>query len=166
MKTLKVIIGCFALLLMLTSVTHAQPDLVVTSIRLANVPLYKRVYSGNTIKVPVQVTIRNIGRTAVRSNFDFHLTTRYNASFGTIRGGLSARQSKTVTVYINVRSKDILQYVRFTAHADRNRTTDDVYRGKIRESRENNNSMSRSLRIPRYIYKPSHGGGGVVVGGN
>jgi len=165
MKLLKIVLGCFAMLFMLTSATQAQPDLVVSNISLVNVPIYKRTYSGRTIKLPVRVTIRNIGRTSIRSNFDFQLTTNYSSKFGTIRGGLARFQSKTVTVYINVRSKDMLRYVKFTAYADRNRTTDDVYSGKIRELRENNNSRSRYLKIPKYIYKPSHGGGG-VIGGN
>jgi hypothetical protein len=144
--------------------TKILPDLIITKIKLASVPAHKRTYSGNKIRVPVEITVRNIGKKSLsrRARLSLMLQTRFEIEFVPVYGGLRVGQSKKVKAYILVRKSDMLRNVKFTATADIDKTSDDVYTGHIKEISERNNSRSTFLRIPRYYFKPTINGGQVA----
>ena len=133
----------------------ALPDLVVTSIKVPYIPPYARLYSGNTIKLPVKVTIKNRGVEEARSSWGIYTNLKVHGKLkdGERTGRIPVGQSRTFKMTAHIPVTYNGRRISITS------TVDPPGGGKIpeqgapagglvREQNERNNTKKVHIQIP------------------
>ncbi|MCB0666358.1 MAG: hypothetical protein KDC80_11070 [Saprospiraceae bacterium] len=133
------------------------PDLVVTQVKMPYVAPQFRLYTGNTIKIPIEVTIKNKGNEEARSGFGIHtsLKVQGNKTDGETIVRLAPNQSRTLKMTAHINASLNGRYVRFLATVDppgggRIPEQGAPKGGVVHETNENNNTRAVNIKLPVY----------------
>ncbi|NND06746.1 MAG: hypothetical protein HKN87_10230 [Saprospiraceae bacterium] len=131
------------------------PDLVVTSIKVPNSSAQYRLYSGNTIKLPVEVTIRNRGNDLARNSFGIYTNLKIGSKKkdGERISRLSPGQSRTFKMTAHIPASYSGRRISLTSTVDPpggGRSETGPAGGFVKETNEKNNSRRVSILVPVY----------------
>ncbi|MCB0688231.1 MAG: hypothetical protein KDC53_16955 [Saprospiraceae bacterium] len=138
-----------------STINQIGPDLVVTNVKVPYIPPYLRLYAGNTIKVPVEVTIQNKGNDLARNGFGIYTVLKFNGkkADGETIPRLQPGQSQTFKMLALVSSTFNGRYIKLTATVDppgggHIPESSAPKGGLIQETNENNNTKTVNIKLP------------------